>query len=164
MTHTARVQWPARQMYSPSHPIGRSQIFNAFATVLAAIVDALHGEPEKIREEEVPGCEYLGYDASRQTWRIEAGGAALIIALDPILASMGVSGENLSVHGEGLPPGVTLSGAALSSAREVSWASLTVTGLDEERGQWLLDTFQEAFPRAMSEEAIAAELARTFGR
>jgi len=151
-------------MYSPSHPIGRSQIFNAFATVLSAIVDALHAEPEKISEEELPDCEYLGYRASRQTWRIEAGGAALIISLSPILASMGVSGENLSVNAEGLPHGVQMSGAALSSARQLSWASLTLTGFDEERGQRLLDTFQEAFPRAMSDEAIEAELARKFGR
>lgn len=158
MTFMARMEWPARQMFSPSKPIGRAQIFNAFASAAAALADTLHAPPEKVGAEEIPGCDMLGYDAERQRWRIDVGAAHLTLEVDPILASMGVSGERITVQAEGFGAGVELRGEALSSARAPSWASLAIEGVARERGEVALAAFAEAFPRVMSAEQIDAEL------
>lgn len=145
-------------MYSREAPIGREQIEAAFAAVLGELVGTGVGEPQKIAERDVPGLEHLGYWAAHQTWRHAAGDAALVCEIDPILASMGVSGENHRWRGEGLPEGVVVRGAALSAARQPSYAELTLTGVDEARAQALLDRFAAAFPEIRSAEALEAEL------
>lgn len=159
-THTRRVEWLARQMYSREAPIGREQIEAAFAAALAELVGAAAvDEPTRIAEREVEGSDYLGYWAAHQTWRIAVvgGDAALIYDIDPILASMGVSGEEHRWYGDGLPAGVELRGSALSSGRQNGFAELVITGVDEARARVMAERFAAAFPEARSAEALAAE-------
>jgi hypothetical protein len=163
MPHETRVSWPARQMYSRTNPIGRMQIFAAFAAVLSAIVDAEAGEPEKIAEVELPDWEYLGYWVAKLTYRITAGEAKLICNIDPILASMGVSGENHAWCSTGLPRELSLHGSALSSGRQASWATLVLEGLDETRSAELGRIFAGTFPPSMTAEQLEAELEKTDG-
>jgi hypothetical protein len=163
MAHETKVSWPARQMYSRSNPIGRAQIFAAFAGVLSEIADAEASEPEMIAEVELPGSEYLGYSAAQLTYRITAGEAVLICNIDPILASMGVSGENHAWRSEGLPQAVSVGGSALSSGRQASWATLLLDGLDRARAAELGRIFTGAFPPIMTAEQVEAELAEPDG-
>jgi hypothetical protein len=157
--HTRRVEWLARQMYSRQAPIGREQIEAAFAAALAELVGAAVDEPTRIAEREVEGSDYLGYWAAHQTWRIAVigGDAALIYEIDPILASMGVSGEEHRWYGEGLPAGVELRGSALSSGRQNGFAELVITGVDEPRARAIAERFAAAFPEVRSAQALAAE-------
>ncbi len=154
----AKVEWLARQMYSRERPIGRDQIFAAFTAVLAELVGATVDEPAKIAEREVSGAEFLGYWATHQTWRIAAGGAALICTIDPILASMGVSGEDHTWRSEGLPDGVEITGTARSSGREPSWARIVIRGLPEPQARGLVATFRAAFGPILSAAELDAEL------
>jgi hypothetical protein len=151
MVHETRVSWPARQMYSEKHPIGRTQIFAAFAAVLSAMMGVEVSEPEKIAEVELPGAEYLGYSAAQLSYRITAGEATLICNIDPILASMGVSGENHTWSSSGLPNAVSIRGSALSSGRQASWATLVLEGLEEARSAELGRIFADTFPPIESE-------------
>jgi hypothetical protein len=160
VAHTRRVEWLARQMYSHEAPIGREQIEAAFAAALAELVGTAVDEPVKIAEREVEGSEYISYWAAHQTWRMElvgAGEAALIYEIDPILASMGVSGEEHRWHGEGLPAGVELRGSALSSGRQNGFAELVLYGLGEARARVILERFAAAFPEIRTSAALAAE-------
>lgn len=157
--HTRRVEWLARQMYSRQAPIGREQIEAAFAAALAELVGAAVDEPTRIAEREVEGSDYLGYWAAHQTWRIAVigGDAALIYEIDPILASMGVSGEEHRWYGEGLPAGIELRGSALSSGRQNGFAELVITGVEEPRARAIAERFAAAFPEVRSAQALAAE-------
>jgi len=158
MPHETTLGWPARQMYSRSHPIGRTHIFAGFAGVLAALAGAEVDPAAKIEECDVPGMEYLGYSATRQTWRLTAGGASLDCTIDPICASMGVSGENHSWVSKGLPDGVVVQGRALSSGRQPGSAHLTIEGVDAERAAVLSERFKSAFGRILSDEELEQEL------
>jgi hypothetical protein len=156
-SHTHRVAWLARQMFSRAHPIGRDQIFAAFTRVL----EALAGVPATrvlVSEVEVAGAEFLGYSAAHLTYRIAAGPLALTCVIDPILASMGVSGEDHTWRGEGLASGFVLRGSAHSSARSPSWAQLELGGVSEARFVELRDAFVAAFPVILSEDELVAEL------
>ena len=160
VAHTRRVEWLARQMYSHEVPIGREQIEAAFAAALAELVGAAVDEPTKIAEREVEGSEYIGYWAAHQTWRMEvvsAGETALVYEIDPILASMGVSGEEHRWRGDGLPAGIELRGTALSSGRQNGFAELELYGLEEARARVILERFVGAFPEIRTAAALAAE-------
>lgn len=160
VAHTRRVEWLARQMYSHEAPIGREQIEAAFAAALAELVGATVDEPTKIAEREVEGSEYIGYWAAHQTWRMAVVGAeatALVYEIDPILASMGVSGEEHRWYGEGLPAEVGLHGSALSSGRQNGYAELVITGVEPARAQLILERFTAAFPEIRTAAALAAE-------
>jgi hypothetical protein len=160
VAHTRRVEWLARQMYSHEAPIGREQIEAAFAAALAELVGAAVDEPRKIAEREVEGSEHLAYWAAHQTWRMDvlgAEGTALVYEIDPILASMGVSGEEHRWYGKGLPDDVVLQGSALSSGRHNGFAELVVTGVDESRARAILERFTAAFPEIRTAQALAAE-------
>lgn len=136
-------------MYSASHPIGRDQIFAAFAQVLAELTGAEAGAQivQLVAEEELPGLDYLGYWAARQQFRVSSGGVtALICDIDPICASMGVSGEQHAWRAIGLAPGQGLRGSALSSGRQPSFAELVVDGFDDTKTAELTRRFVEAFP------------------
>jgi hypothetical protein len=135
-------------MYSPDAPIGREQIFAAFARLLHAATGVEVSPPEKISSVDVPGVdEFLGYWAAHETYRLTAGDAVLLCSIDPILASMGVSGERHVWRCEGLS--FTLEGSALSSAREPSWVEVALDGLTDERASALLAAFSAAFPAIM---------------
>jgi hypothetical protein len=160
VAHTRRVEWLARQMYSHEVPIGREQIEAAFAAALSELVGAAVDEPRKLAEREVEGRELIGYWAAHQTWRMEVvgdGHAALVYEIDPILASMGVSGEEHRWYAEGLPGEIVLHGSALSSGRQNGFAELVITGVDEARARAILDRFAAAFPEIRSAQALAAE-------
>ncbi len=160
VAHTRRVEWLARQMYSHEVPIGREQIEAAFAAALAELVGAAVDEPRKVGEREVEGSEHLGYWAAHQTWRMEAmgaDGAALVYEIEPILASMGVSGEEHRWYGKGLPGEVELQGSALSSGRQNGFAELSIGGVDPARARAILEQFAAAFPEIRTAEALAAE-------
>lgn len=158
--HTHRVEWLARQMYSREAPIGREQIEAAFAAALGELVGAAVDEPTKIAERDVEDCEHLGYWAAHQTWRMAVidGDAALVCEIDPILASMGVSGEHHVWRGQGLPAGVVMRGSALSSGRQPGYAELEIEGVDEARAQAIVARFAAAFPKIRSAQALANEL------
>lgn len=158
--HTHRVEWLARQLYSHAAPIGREQIEAAFAAALAELVGGAVDEPTKITEREVEGSDHLGYWAAHQTWRHPLVGrtsTALVCEIEPILASMGVSGEEHYWKAEGLPEGLELRGSALSSGRQNGYAEIEVRGVDEARAAAILDRFAAAFPEIMTAEALAAE-------
>lgn len=160
VAHTRRVEWLARQMYSHEVPIGREQIEAAFAAALAELVGAAVDEPIKIGEREVEGSEYIGYWAAHQTWRMKVVGsehAALVYEIDPILASMGVSGEEHRWYGQGLGPEIELHGTALSSGRQNGYAELVLTGVEPARAQAILERFAAAFPEIRTDAALAAE-------
>lgn len=160
VTHTRRIEWLARQMYSREVPIGREQIEAAFAAALAELVGAAVDEPRKIAEREVEGSDHLGYWAAHQTWRhpvVGAGKVALVCEIEPILASMGVSGEEHYWRAEGLPEGTELRGAALSSGRQNGYAELELLGVDEARAAVIMERFAAAFPEIRTAEALASE-------
>ncbi len=160
--HTHRIDWPARQMYSRTRPIGRDSIFAGFAAVLAALTDRPPLRPSMIDSREVSGAEFLGYSAAHETWRIATGeassGPALVCVVDPILASMGVSGEDHTWTSENLRDGVRVQGAACSSARQPSWAQLRVEGVSEATFAMLRERFEAAFPAVMTDDELLAEL------
>lgn len=145
-------------MYSQQRPIGRTQIFTGFAAVLATLTGCEPSEPVQTGSEEVPGVDYLGYWAAHLTYRISAGEAALICRIDPILASMGVSGEDHSWSVEGLPGGVGVRGSAKSSARDHSYAELVIEGLPEAQCEALIASFAAAFPSIMTDRELVTEL------
>lgn len=160
VTHTRRIEWLARQMYSREVPIGREQIEAAFAAALSELTGAAVDEPRKIAEREVEGSDHLGYWAAHQTWRHPALGAsraALVCEIEPILASMGVSGEEHYWRAEGLPEGVELRGSALSSGRQNGYAELELIGVAEARAQAILGRFAAAFPEIRTAEQLASE-------
>jgi hypothetical protein len=146
-------------MYSREVPIGREQIEAAFAAALCELVGAAVDEPRKIAEREVEGSDHLGYWAAHQTWRHPVVGskAALVCEIEPILASMGVSGEEHDWRAEGLPEGVELRGSALSSGRQNGYAELELVGVDEARAQAILGRFIAAFPEVRTAEQLASE-------
>jgi hypothetical protein len=150
MAHRHVIHWPARQMYSREAPIGRDQIFAAFAGLLHAATGVEVSPPEKIASVDVPGVdEYLGYWAAQETYRLTAGDAALVCTIDPILASMGVSGEHHVWSSEGLA--LTVRGVALSSGRQPSSVEVVLEGATDERAAELLTAFASAFPAIMNE-------------
>jgi hypothetical protein len=134
-------------MYSREAPIGRDQIFAAFAALLHAVTGALASPPEKTESVEVPGAEYLGYWAAHETFRLTAGEAVLVCTINPILASMGVSGENHTWRSENLA--LVIRGSALSSARQPSSVEVTIEGTTDERAAELLAAFAAEFPPIM---------------
>ncbi|MFV8751962.1 hypothetical protein ACNOYE_15560 [Nannocystaceae bacterium ST9] len=155
---TRRIDWLARQMYSRARPIGREQIFAGFAAALAELTGEPASAPELIAHEEVSGAEFLGYWAQHQTWRIRSGTLAWVCRIDPILASMGVSGEEHQWACEGLSAGVVVRGAALSSGRSFSHARLELEGLSADQAEALSARFAAAFPPIMTDAELTAEL------
>lgn len=160
--HTHRIDWLARQMYSRSRPIGRDQIFAGFAAVLTELTGEPSRRPIVTDSREVSGAEFLGYSAAHETWRVatseQASAPALVCVIDPILASMGVSGEDHTWTSENLPDGVVITGAACSSGRQSSWVQLRVTGVSEASFASLRERFVAAFPAIMSDDELNAEL------
>jgi hypothetical protein len=134
-------------MYSATDPIGRDQIFAAFAQVLAGLVEGEVLAAELVAEQELPGLDYLGYWAARQQFRIRAGEAAVICDIEPICASMGVSGEHHSWHATGLGAREIVRGSALSSGRQPSFAELVLDGFDDDKAAELARRFLESFPK-----------------
>jgi hypothetical protein len=134
-------------MYSREAPIGRDQIFAAFAALLHAVTGALVSAPEKTESVEAPEAEFLGYWAAHETFRLTAGDAVLVCRIDPILASMGVSGEHHTWHSEGLS--LEIRGSALSSGRQPSSVEVTIEGATDERAAELLAAFAAEFPPIM---------------
>lgn len=154
-----RIEWLSRQMYSRARPIGRDQILEGLSHVLAALTGAPVDVPDLVAQEELPDCAHLGYWAAKLTYRL--GGAAqasLIVHIDPIPGSMGVSGEHLSWRGEHLPVGVTISGSALSHALQPGHALLRLDGLAHEVARELIAKFSGAFPKRMSAQQLEREL------
>jgi hypothetical protein len=134
-------------MYSREAPIGREQIFAAFSALLHAATGIEVSPREQVASEEVPGAEYLGYWAAQETYRIAAGEAVLICTIDPILASMGVSGERHAWHSEGT--GLKITGSALSSGRQPSSVEVVIEDATDERAAELLAAFASTFPPIM---------------
>lgn len=153
-----RIDWPARQMYGRARPIGRDQIFAAFERVLVELAGVPAEPAQLVSAVENEGAEFIGYSAPHLTYRIVAGSLALTCTIDPILASMGVSGEDHTWTCEGLPAGVVLRGSAHSSGRSPSHAELRVAGVSDERFAVLRERFMAAFPAVMSEDELVAEL------
>ena len=90
-------------MYSRTRPFGRDQIFAGFEAVLVELAGCPAGPAQLVTSVENAGAEFLGYSAPQETFRIVAGSLALTCTIDPILASMGVSGEDHVWIGSGLP-------------------------------------------------------------
>ena len=155
-----RVDWLARQMYSRKHPIGRDQIFAAFTEVLAGLTGIDPDAPALTSSHEHPDAQYLGYSAPHLRYRIGAGEAGLVCSIDPILASMGVSGEHHAWSSEGLPAGALVQGRALSSGRQPSYAELTLDRVPEAEAAELRRRFVAAFGRILDADALARELDR----
>lgn len=156
--HKVRVEWLAKQMYSRKAPIGRDQIFQAYAAVLTAISGVAVESADKVAEEDIPHMERLGYWAARQTWRLNAGDAALRCAIDPVLASMGVSGERHSWRSEGLPEGFEVSGSALSSGRQPGFAEIQIVSPDNAHSSRLGELFVDSFPPRLDEASLSEEI------
>lgn len=149
MSHRHVMHWPAQQMYSAEAPIGREQIFAAFTALLHAATGVEVSPPEKTASVDVPGVdEFLGYWAAHETFRLTAGDAVLMCTIDPILASMGVSGEQHTWHSEGLA--LTIRGAALSSGRQPGSVEVVIEGATDERAAELLAVFAAEFPPIMT--------------
>jgi hypothetical protein len=147
------IRWPIRPSLLK---VDRDGIVGAYLSVLSALTGATPGEGVCVRTGEDRG-ERVGYYAAQEWWEAPAGGAALCWDLDPIMASMGVSGEYISVSARGLPQGVSLSGRALSSARRPGYATLALEGMEAGPLEAL---FRDAFgPYGHPTPAIRAEVA-----
>ena len=126
MSVSFQVRWPVRPTL---HDIDRGCIVGACLSVLSAMTGGEPGEQTLVERGEDRG-EYYGYYAARETWEAPVGGVVLRWVLDPIMATMGVSGEAISIRAVGLSEGITMSGRALSSARRPGHAALTLSGVD----------------------------------
>ena len=115
------ARWPIR---TEPH-IGRAAILDATLGVLSELCGAAPGPHVLVKEGEDRG---YGYYAAAEWWEAAVGPATLSWHLDPILATMGVSGEFITLSAAGLPAGMALSGRALSSARRPGYLELDITG------------------------------------
>ncbi|MFO0560888.1 MAG: hypothetical protein U0269_22915 [Polyangiales bacterium] len=157
MTVRARVEWPSRQMYSKRHPIGRAQVFAAFAKALEAATGEPASEPALIEQVDVEGVEHLGYWAAKLLYELRAGELRWTCWITPILASMGVSGEEHAWVLHGARPSLAMSGAARSAARQPSFAELTIERCDPALAARVERAFVEAIGRVLTEQELESE-------
>ncbi len=115
------IRWTVR----PDPPIDRERILDAFREVAIALGAVAAGPAHCIAHGPDRGAD-VGYRACDETWeerwQVAGSEACLCWTLSPILASMGVSGEWLSVGSRGFP--APLHGRALYSARRPGFAEL----------------------------------------
>jgi len=115
------IRWPIRPTLLD---VDRACILGAYRSALSVLLGAPAGDARLVKRGEDKGGDYVGYSAHPEQWEAPVGEAALGWELDPIMASMGVSGEHISVRASGLPEGRVFSGRALSSARRPGYATL----------------------------------------
>jgi hypothetical protein len=116
-----RLDMKIRWTLHPDPPVDRARILDAYLAVAQSVAKASAQPPRLVAEGPDRGAD-VGYRACEETWECSVGDAALVWTLSPILASMGVSGEFISVQSRGLA--VPVRGAALSSARRPGYASI----------------------------------------
>ena len=147
-----KIHWTLR----PDPPVDRERILDAYRAVATSVAKA-PAQPARLVSQGPDRGADVGYHACEETWECAVGDGALIWTLSPILASMGVSGEWISVHARGLS--MPVRGSALSSARRPGYATL------ESDDPALLAVFAAGFgpwakPNAARRLAIAREQLR----
>lgn len=157
MTVRARVEWPPRQMYSKRHPIGRAQVFAAFAKALEAATGEAASEPTLIEQIDVEGVEHLGYWAAKLLYEVRAGDVRWTCWINPILASMGVSGEHHAWRLHGAPESLAMRGEACSAARSDSFAELVIERCDPAVIERVRRAFVEAIGPVLSAQELESE-------
>lgn len=105
----------------PDPPVDRDCILAAYRAVASAVMAAESGPACRVSVGPDRGAD-VGYSACEEVWEAAIGDAALIWTISPILASMGVSGEYISVQTRGFA--VPVRGRALCSARRPGYAVL----------------------------------------
>ena len=111
------IRWTIR----PEPPVDRERILDAYRAVVHSLANDAMQSPRRVSKGEDRGAD-VGYSAFDETWEASVGDSALVWTVSPILASMGVSGEFITVHSRGLACPVR--GRALCSARRPGYAML----------------------------------------
>lgn len=111
------IRWTIR----PKPPVDRERILDAYRSVAQSMAGKPLAPARRISKGIDRGAD-LGYSAFEETWEAAIDDAALIWTISPILASMGVSGEFITVTSRGLA--VPIRGRALCSARRPGYAVL----------------------------------------
>jgi hypothetical protein len=157
MTVRARVEWPSRQVDSERHPIGRAQVFAAFAKAPEAVASEPTSEPALIEQVDVEGVEHLGYWAAKLLYELRAGELRWTCWIKPILASMGVSGEEHAWVLHCARSSRAMRGAARSAARQPSLAELTIERRDPALAARVERAFVEAIGRVLTKQELESE-------